>query len=217
MSNRSKLILASLPFVFLGVVALLIPKIQERQKARVMRQLETTMGQLESTPLKSVISRSGDRIISTRQTFSINGYGVTDVGNLRLAFEDRPFSGNSSGYVTLATDSTASGEGGSTGLDNGRFEAKSIPHGTRCKFGGTTFEIIDAKLDFGGKLIDVTGSPSLVLIGASRQILEVTPLKTPGRQGRRAEQVGARQPATAPDPRSEGNEKPNPDLEGRSQ
>lgn len=152
------------------MIALFLPKFLEWQATQVMDQLETM-------PLKSSVSVSGEDITSTRHTFSVGSYGVTDVGNLRLAFEDLSFSGSSSGGVTLATDSTSSGGGGHTGVGNRRFEVNGIPHGSQCKFGGVTFKLVEGKLVFGGESIDATGQPSLVLIGPNRELVEVKPLR----------------------------------------
>ena len=120
MSTKTKVILTSLPFLVIGVIALFLPKIRDWQAAQILEKLETT-------PLKSIVSESGNEITSTRHTFSVGGYGVTDIGNLRLAFEDLSFSGSSSGGVTLATESTSTEGGGYTGVGNRRFEAQSIP------------------------------------------------------------------------------------------
>jgi len=174
-STKTKVILTCLPFLVIGVIALFLPKIRDWQAAQILERLETM-------PLTSIVSESSSEITSTRRTFSIGSYGVTDVGNLRLAFEDLSFSGSSSGVVTLATDSTSKGGGGHTGVTGvgkRRFEERSIPRGMQCKFGGVTFEFIDGKLNFGGKIIDATGSPTLVLVGANREILEVKPIRTP--------------------------------------
>ena len=153
----------------MGVMALLLPKTREWQAAQILDELEIT-------PLKSIVTVTEKSITSTRHTFSVGTYGVTDVGNLRLAFADLSFPGTSSGGVTLATDSTSSGASGHTGIDNRRWEEEGIPHGSRCKFGGVTFEIVDGKLSFGGESIDAMGQPTLVLIGTNREILELKPV-----------------------------------------
>jgi len=166
MSNTTKAVLSSLPFLVIGLIALLFPKYQEWQAAKFLEKLEVL-------PLKSSISVSGKRTTSSRHTFSVGRYGVTDVGNLRLVFAELPFSGSSSSSsITLATDSTKDGRGGRSGAGNRRFETKQIPHGSECTFGGVTFKFVDGKLTFGEETIDATGPPTLVLIGANRKILE---------------------------------------------
>lgn len=171
MSNKTKLVLSCLPFFVIGMIAIFLPKLLEWRTAEILAELE-------AMPLKSTISVSGRKITSTHHTFSIGSYGVTDVGNLRLAFADLPFSGSSSDSITLATDSTSSGGGGSTGVGNRKFEVKGIAHGSQCKFGGVTFEIVDGKLNFDEESIDVTGQPSLVFVGANRKFIKVKPIRT---------------------------------------
>ncbi|MCW1887066.1 hypothetical protein OKA04_20175 [Luteolibacter flavescens] len=171
MKDSTKLILGSLFFVLIGAGALLAPQYREWSSAR-------TLAELETLPLKSGVARSGSEITGGRETWSLGSYGITDLGNLRLAFEDLPFSGSSSsGALVLATDSTHVGGGGSTGEGNRTFDHESIPGGTRVHFGGATFEIVGGKLTLADKTVDVTGPPSLVIIGKDRRIREVRPLK----------------------------------------
>ncbi|GAA5496402.1 hypothetical protein Rhal01_02585 [Rubritalea halochordaticola] len=171
MSHQTKVILACLPFILLGVFALLHPKYEEWHEAKTLTQLETL-------PLKSDFSVTAEEAHGTRHTYAIGNYGITDVGNLRLAFVDMAFSGSSSGSITLATKSEHSGGGGSTGSGNRRFTVNHIPHGSRCTFAGTTFEFINGKLIYGEQSIDALGPPQLILIGPHKKIIEIKPLKT---------------------------------------
>ena len=172
MKNPTKIVLSALPFVLIGVAAMMLPTIREWQAARGLEELRTM-------PLKSTITVSGEMVRSSRHTFSMHGYGVADVGNLRLAFEDLPFNGSSSSSLTLATDSTDSGSGGSTGNGNRRFETDRIAHGSRCRFGGATFDFVNGELIFDGTTIDATGDAKLVLVGPNLRIIDVMPLAAP--------------------------------------
>lgn len=78
---------------------------------------------------------------SDRITYSIGNYGVTEFGNIRLAIRGCTFGGESSGRICLANNLKFSGGGGSTGVGNRRFTTKGIPGGTRCTFGGLTFNV----------------------------------------------------------------------------
>ena len=103
---------------------------------------------------------------------------MTDIGHLRLVFENLPFSGSSSsGYLALATTSSSGGGSGSSGVGNHTFEYESIPGGSRCRFGGATFQIVGGQLTLAGTTVDATGVPSLVLVGTDRKIREVRPLR----------------------------------------
>ncbi|MFK7852156.1 MAG: hypothetical protein AB8D78_14360 [Akkermansiaceae bacterium] len=172
MKNWLKISLCCIPLLVAGGFAVYLPKIREKEAAENLKQLE-------SLPLKTRITISGDEIYSTRHTYSLGDYGVTEIGRLRLVFIDLPFSGNSSSGVTLATEENMSGGGGHTGVGNRRFEVEGIPNGSECSFGGATFEFIDGKLNFDERVIDAVGKPSMVLIGEDRKILEVKPLAAP--------------------------------------
>ena len=58
-----------------------------------------------------------------------------------------------------------------------QFQYESIPGGTRCSFGGATFQFVGGQLTLADKTVDATGVPSLVLVGKDRKIREVRPLK----------------------------------------
>jgi hypothetical protein len=172
MKDSTKLLLSCLLFGLAGVIAFLAPNYRQWRSARDLEELETF-------PLKSAATTTGSEVSSARYTWSVGRYGVTDIGNVRLVFEELPFSGaSSSGHITLATTSTSSrGGSGSSGVGNRQFEYESIPGGTRCRFGGATFEFVGGKLTLAGTTVDVTGVPSLVLVGKDRKIREVKPLK----------------------------------------
>jgi hypothetical protein len=171
MKDSTKLLLSCLLFGLAGVIAFLAPNYREWRSARDLEDLETF-------PLKSAATTSGSEVTSARYTWSVGRYGVTDVGNVRLVFEDLPFSGSSSsGHIRLATTSTSGGGGGSSGVGNRQFQYESIPGGTRCRFGGASFEIVGGKLTLAGTTVDAAGVPSLVLVGKDRKIREVRPLK----------------------------------------
>ena len=173
MRDSTKLVLTSLLFVLVGVLAFLAPKYRDRRSDRTLEDLETF-------PLKSAVSTHGSEVTSQRYIWSVGNYGVTDIGHLRLVFEDLPFSGSSSSSsLTLATTSTSGGGRGSSGVGKRQFQYESIPGGTRCRFGGATFQIVGGQLTLDGTTVDATGVPSLVLIGKDRKIREVRPLRSP--------------------------------------
>jgi hypothetical protein len=171
MKDSTKLILSSLVFVLVGVIALLVPKYRDWRSARTLEDLETF-------PLKSAVNTWGSEVTSPCYSWSVGDYGVIDIGHLRLVFEDLPFSGSGSiGSLSLATKSSSVGGRGGFGVENREFEAEAIPGGTRCRFGGATFEIVGGKLSLAGTTVDAAGVPSLVLIGKNRTIREVKPLR----------------------------------------
>ena len=179
MSTRTKIIAACLPFLAMAVFVLLLPQIQD--------------GQLERLPLKSSVSTLGTEVISTRHTFSLGRYGVTDVGNLRLAFVDLPFPGGSSSELLLksvlsfeerAGLQASTPESVSKGYENlgegdHRFVQEVTEQGVRFQFGGVNFEIVDTTLTFDEETVDLVGPPTLLLFGRDRTLLETKPLKVP--------------------------------------
>jgi len=171
MKDSTKLLLCCLLFLLAGVIAFLAPKYRDWRSARALEDLETV-------PLRSTLSIRGSEVASPRCSWSVGDYGVTDIGHLRLVFEGLPFSGSSSsGWLILATTSSSVGKSGSFGVGNRAFEYEPIPGGSRCRFGGATFEIVGGQLTLAGTTVDATGVPSLVLVGKDRKIREVRPLK----------------------------------------
>ncbi|MGJ8655975.1 MAG: hypothetical protein ACSHX6_05935 [Akkermansiaceae bacterium] len=167
MTDRTKAILLSMPFVIAGLVVLFLPKMRDLQDAKVYQKLV-------EMPLKSKISTHRDgQVVGSRHTFSMGEYGVTDVGNLRIVIKNLPFSGSSKSSVVVKTDVKNSGRRGASGVGNRRFETFAIPGGSRCIFGGMEFQFTNSELHVGGEVIGVTGPPTLVLIGEDRAVIEI--------------------------------------------
>ena len=167
MTNRMKTILVSMPFLVVGLMVLILPKMQEWEDAKVLQELE-------ASPLKSKLSMRGNgKVVSTRHTYSMGSYGVTDVGSIRLVIQNLPFSGSSKSSLTIQTVASESGWRGSSGTGNRRFETVGIPGGSKCIFGGIEFQFTNSKLKVGDKTIDASGEATLVLIGEDREVVEI--------------------------------------------
>ncbi|MEM7015667.1 MAG: hypothetical protein AAF585_29760, partial [Verrucomicrobiota bacterium] len=166
MSNKTKVLIVSTPFLVLAAVVLFLPQIREAE--------------LEMNSLKSEISKSGNEITSTCYSYCIGRYGVTDIGALRLAFEDLQFPGEASSTVNLKSESSfgerkaahaTSAEGMSLAYDQSgdgdhRFKEEITPTGTQFQFGGMTFEIEDATLKFGAESFDMTIRKPLFIVSS---------------------------------------------------
>lgn len=110
------------------------------------------------------LQRGGTRMTSDRITYCVGNYGVTEFGNIRIAVRGCTFSGESSSIISLANDHRTPGGGGGTGVGNSRFTAKGIPGGSRCTFGGLTFEITNGKLKLLDQQFAVDAKDRLILI-----------------------------------------------------
>jgi hypothetical protein len=138
--------------------------------------------ELTASPLKSTIhEEDGGKVIGRRETYCLKSYGITDIGMLRLAFENLPFTGKSSGTVTLKDDSsqvTGRTSGGSSGTGNRRFEHRSIEGGAQYNFGGIAFTIVNGVFYYKEHSISALDSPRIVLFDDSKSIVSVEDFPT---------------------------------------
>lgn len=118
-------------------------------------------------PVSSAVVKMPDGTLRTKRiTFCVGKYGVSEFGNIRLAFRGCTFRGESSGELVLANNRRTGGNWGIslTEVGNVRFTNEIIPGGSRCTFGDLTFEIRHGALDLLGQSFDVTGRPLLLIV-----------------------------------------------------
>jgi len=170
MSTTARILGAAAVIVFLCTVILYYPKWKRARERR----------QLLSLPLKSTCQMiSPGEVIGTRITFSLGSYGVSDIGNLRLAFEDWSFSGESSSSLTIKSESTESGGSGTSGVGRRRFFDEFVDGAELCQFGGVDFQIRDGFLFYRDKKINLIEGKTIVIVGGNKQIKEVISLEDP--------------------------------------
>jgi len=133
---------------------------------------------LRTQALQSTIEEKEDGTVRGRRaTYGVNSYGITDIGMLRLAFANLPFSGHSGGTVTLKDDSQRAGGGsGSTGTGNRSFVHIDIDGGELYRFGGIEFTIVNGVFHYQEHAIDAIGTPKLIVFDDARDIVLIEEL-----------------------------------------
>lgn len=170
MSTTTKVILWLLPAILASATVFAVPKLIEMRDRRILQDLKTA-------PLRSTLDASANHVSGSRVTYSRGQYGVSDIGRVRIIIEDLPFSGEShSSGIMLKTESRHAGGGGATGVGNRRFEYRAIPHGSRCTFGGMTFEFVDGYFKYHGHAISAINEPTVIVIDRARRIRTVQSL-----------------------------------------
>jgi len=114
-----------------------------------------------------------DHFVTRRVTYNIPGYGVTEIGNLRLAWRGAAGDLDSSSGICIDRPDTPNGSSNSTGVGRSRFAVKTIPGGSRCYFNNMTFDVVHKTLILDGKEFDVLGPPTLIIIGKDSHIESV--------------------------------------------
>jgi hypothetical protein len=136
---------------------------------------------LKVKPLISEFSIEGKEVVSSRYTYSLGGWGIIELGNIRIAFKNIALSGATRSGVTLATEHDPTGEISSTGLGETEFITKSISGGSECSFAGLTFKVIDSNLYIKDKVLSAIEQPKLIVIDEDLELADqflITPNET---------------------------------------
>ena len=130
-------------------------------------------------PLTEVESKEGSpRVTSSRYTYCLGRYGITDIGKLRIAIRGCTFTGSSSGSVVfLSGPNDPLSLGGSTGTGNRRFDHQGIPGGTAIEFGGHAFKIVEGVFQFDGQEHSAIDKPILIIIDEKGSIESVSDIE----------------------------------------
>ncbi|HRK34066.1 MAG TPA: hypothetical protein PLJ47_05665 [Candidatus Hydrogenedentes bacterium] len=125
---------------------------------------------LAKMPFKTAIdlstkSASGKgQATATRETYSKNGYGITDIGDVRIAVRDMKFDGESrSGGVVISSDDRAPA-GGKSGTGNNTFIYEYAKGVTAVQFGTINFTIANSVISIGGKSVPIGQGKKLIVV-----------------------------------------------------
>jgi len=113
-------------------------------------------------PFETSISDEGTTV--TRRTYSMGDYGITDIGNIRIAVRGLPFGGKSSSSIRIKNIPEAGRS--STGSGNRRFTVTYDEAVATCTFGPLSFTISGSKLCIGERRF---------ALGKTRQVIFVSP------------------------------------------
>lgn len=132
---------------------------------------------LAKLPFKTMIdlstkSSSGrPQATASRETYSRSGYGITDIGDVRIAVRDMTFNGESrAGGIVIASDDRAPA-GGRSGIGNESFVFEYARGVTACTFGSVQFTISKSVINIGGKSIPLGQGKKLVVVDQQGNVL----------------------------------------------
>lgn len=132
---------------------------------------------LAKLPFKTMIdlstkSASGrPQATASRETYSRSGYGITDIGDVRIAVRDMTFNGESrAGGIVIASDDRAPA-GGRSGIGNESFVFEYARGVTACTFGSVQFTISKSVINIGGKSIPLGQGRKLVVVDQQGNVL----------------------------------------------
>ena len=137
--------------------------------------------EIRNRPIQSeiAISTTGE-VTGRRDTWSTGSYGITDLGNLRIAIRGCAFSGNSIHRMNLSKPPKPADPNNNKTIfssGNRRFEILTTPLGSSCKFGGISFEIIQGTLTLKGQSFDLTGPKTLIVVDQRGNIESIEPMQ----------------------------------------
>jgi hypothetical protein len=132
---------------------------------------------LAKLPFKTVIdlstkSASGrPQATASRETYSRAGYGITDIGDVRIAVKDMTFNNESrAGGIVISSDDRAPA-GGKSGIGNESFVFEYARGVTACTFGSVQFTISKSVINIGGKSIPIGQGRKLVVVDQQGNVL----------------------------------------------
>jgi hypothetical protein len=148
------------------------------------------------SPIRTSITRHANgSVISSRITYSVDNYGVSELGNIRLAIEGKPYTGNSSSGPILLSGTVDGEAQGASGAGNRRFTYQTIDGGSACTFADISFEIVNGKLSVLGQSFSVDARPTLIVVDDEGSIAGVVDLSEVNVAG---DQIGNSTPANQP-------------------
>jgi len=108
---------------------------------------------------------------ASRETYSKNGYGITDLGDVRIAVRDMKFDSESrAGGVIISSDDRAAA-GGKAGTGNDAFIYEYAKGVTAVQFGTVTFTISNSVISIGGKSVPIGQGKKLVVVDQQGNVL----------------------------------------------
>jgi hypothetical protein len=116
-------------------------------------------------PYETSVVDEGRR--AQRKTYCVGDYGISDLGNIRIAVKGLPFSGSSSSSLAIKN---ISGGSGSTGSGNRRFTTSSANGVAVCTFGGVSFTVTGGKLRLDGREFSFGKARQVIFVSSKGKI-----------------------------------------------
>lgn len=108
---------------------------------------------------------------ASRETYSRNGYGITDIGDVRIAVQGMTFDGESrAGGIVISSDDRAA-VGGKAGTGNSAFVYEYAKGVTAVQFGTVNFTIAKSVISIGGKSVPIGQGKKLIVVDGQGNVI----------------------------------------------
>lgn len=108
---------------------------------------------------------------ASRETYSKNGYGITDLGDVRIAVQGMTFDGESrAGGVIISSDERLPAAG-KAGAGNSAFIYEYAKGVTAAQFGTVNFTIANSVINIGGKSVPIGQGKKLIVVDGQGNVI----------------------------------------------
>ncbi|MCC6695542.1 MAG: hypothetical protein IT365_07920 [Candidatus Hydrogenedentes bacterium] len=108
--------------------------------------------------------------VASRSTYSKHGYGITDLGDVRIAVRDMEFNGGTKGGAIVISSEDRAKAGGRAGIGNETFNFDYAKGVTTCTFGTIQFTVQQGVLTIGGRSVPMGKGHKLVVLDAQGNV-----------------------------------------------
>ena len=125
---------------------------------------------LARLPFETVVtydstSASGKpQAVASRSTYSKHGFGITDLGDVRIAVRDMEFDGGTKGGAIVISSEDRAKASGRAGIGNESFNFDYAKGVTSCTFGTIQFTVQQGVLTIGGRTVPMGKGHKLVVL-----------------------------------------------------
>ena len=117
------------------------------------------------------VSASGkQQAVASRSTYSKHDYGITDLGDVRIAVRDMTFSGGTRGGRVIVSSEDRAKASGSAGIGNESFSFEYEKGVTACTFGTIQFTIEMGVITIDGRSVPMGQGHKLVVADAQGNV-----------------------------------------------
>lgn len=117
------------------------------------------------------MSASGkQQAVASRSTYSKHGFGITDLGDVRIAVRDMTFSGGSRGGRIIISSEDRAPASGTAGIGNESFTFDYAKGVTACTFGTIQFTIATGVIVIDGQSVPMGQGHKLVVIDSNGSV-----------------------------------------------
>ncbi|MFA6242458.1 MAG: hypothetical protein WC655_16095, partial [Candidatus Hydrogenedentales bacterium] len=131
---------------------------------------------LAKLSFKTAVTKEGEtrsglaKLLASRRTYSENGYGICDLGDVRIAVKDMTFDGEARAAGVVIQSDERGVAAGKSGRGNEAFAFQYEKGVTTCAFGTVQFTISKAVLTIDGHDVNMGTGRKLVVLNESGKV-----------------------------------------------